>query len=73
MSAFSKLTLGIPLSLNRENEEGLTAIPGIGPAIARAIVAERTARKGFKSLDELLSVPGIGPKVYTRIAPYLIL
>lgn len=73
MPAFFKITLGVPLSLNRESEEGLTAIPGIGPRIARAIVAERESRNGFRTLDELALVQGIGPSLYRRITPYLVL
>jgi competence protein ComEA len=73
MSAFLKTTLGIPISLNRESEEGLTAIPGIGPSLAKKIVAERARRGGFKELDELRCVPGIGQKLYARIKPSLTL
>jgi len=73
MSAFYKLTLGMPISLNRESEEGLTAIPGIGPGLANAIVWERSKRGGFKNLDEMLSVNGIGHKVFGKIRPFLAL
>lgn len=71
MSAFYKTTLGIPIYLNSESEMGLTAIPGIGPGLAKAIVEERTNRGGLKSLDELLSINGIGEKLYRKITPYL--
>jgi competence ComEA-like helix-hairpin-helix protein len=71
MSAFYKTTLGIPIYLNSESEMGLTAIPGIGLGLAKAIVEERTKRGGFKSLDELLSVNGIGEKLYRKVTPYL--
>ena len=73
MSAFYKITLGIPICLNNESEMGLTAIPGIGLGLAKAIVEERTKRGGFKSLGELLSINGIGEKLYRRITPYLTL
>lgn len=73
MSAFYRMTLGIPLSLNRENLEGLAALPGIGPVTARSIVRERTRRGGFKKLEEILSVPGIGSATYRKIRPYLAL
>jgi len=73
MSAFHKITLGIGISLNRESADGLTAIRGIGPGIAGAIVCERARRGGFKSLDELMSVPGIGRKLFLKISPYLVL
>ncbi len=71
MSAFYKTTLGIPICLNSASEMGLTAIPGIGLGLAKAIVEERTKRGAFKSLDELLSINGIGEKLYRKITPYL--
>jgi competence protein ComEA len=73
MSPYHKTTLGIPISLNRESEEGLTAIPGIGQSLAKRIVAERARRGGFKELEELRSVPGIGRKLFARIKPSLTL
>ena len=71
MSAFYKVTLGIPISLNTESIHGLTAIPGIGPSIARAIVRERDKRMGFQQINEMLSIPGIGPILYKKAARYL--
>lgn len=71
MSAFYKLTLGIPISLNRESEEGLTAIPGIGPELAKSIVRERSKRGGFKSLREIMNIYGIGDRSYRKISRYL--
>ncbi len=73
ISAFYKITLKLPLSLNRETLEGLTAIPGIGPGIAKTIIRERAERKGFKSVEELMSIRGIGPSLYKRIEPHLVL
>ena len=73
ISAYSKMTLGLPISLNRENEVGLTALPGIGKALARMIVLGRQNRDGFKSLDELKDIKGIGEKLLEKIRPYLIL
>lgn len=73
MNGFYKTTLGIPLSVNEASAEGLTAVPGIGPKLAGLIVQERDRRGGFQSLDELLSVNGMGPATYRRIRPYLAL
>ncbi len=71
ISAFYKVTLGIPISVNTESEEGLTAIPGIGPSMAGAIIKERDRRGGFKGLGELKDVYGIGDRLYERILPYV--
>ncbi len=73
MSAFHKITLRLPLSLNRETLEGLTAISGIGPGIAKTIINERAKRKGFKSVDELMTIRGIGPSLYNKIGLCLVL
>ena len=73
LTAFQKITLGVPISINQESLEGLTAVPGIGPGIARSITRERAKRNGFKKLDEIKSIKGIGPGLYGRVKPYLIL
>ena len=73
MSAFQKHTLGLPLSLNRETREGLTALPGIGDHLAEAIIRERDKRGGFRSLDELRYVNGLGEKILRKIRPHLTL
>ena len=71
MPAFQKLTLGIPLSINNESEDGLTSLPGIGPSLANAIVSERKRRGGFKKVKELMNVHGIGEGKYSKLAPYI--
>ena len=71
LNGFFKMTLGIPISINGESEAGFTALPEIGPGLAHAIVTERERRGGFRSVEELSSVAGIGPQRYTRIRPYV--
>lgn len=73
MCAHYKVSLGIPLSINRETEDGLTAIPGIGVKLAGAIVEERERRGGFKTVDEIAGVRGIGKALYGKIRPYVTL
>ena len=73
MSAFYRTTLGIPISINSESADGLVSLPGIGYRTAEAIVEERTRRDGFKRLRDIQSVRGIGPGLYRKIRPYLVL
>lgn len=61
------------LDLNRATESELDALPGIGPAKAKAIVAYRDRRKGFRKIDELLEVKGIGAKLLEKIRPHVTL
>ena len=50
-----------PLNLNAATSEQLESLPGVGPAIAAAIVEHRERIGGFASVDGLLAVAGIGP------------
>ena len=56
---------------NRASASELTRLPGIGPALAGRIVADRGRRGAFASPDALLRVRGIGPKTLDRIRGYL--
>ena len=51
-----------PLNLNLATQAQLEALPGIGPQLAAAIIKERDRRGGFRSVNELSSVRGIGDK-----------
>ena len=71
MTAFQKVTLGIPIDINKESAIGLTAIPGIGKSLAKTISDERVKRNGYKDINELKTLPGIGEKLFSKIAPYI--
>ena len=47
--------------LNSADVVALDALPGVGPATAQRIVEWRTQNGGFRSVDDLEQVPGIGP------------
>jgi competence protein ComEA len=49
------------IDLNTASEAQLDTLPGIGPATASKIVSDRTENGPFRSVDDLLRVPGIGP------------
>jgi competence protein ComEA len=57
-------------NLNRATPEELQILPGVGPAKVRQIVALRSARP-FRSVDDLLEVKGIGPKLLARLRPHV--
>jgi competence protein ComEA len=56
-----------PLDLNAASEADLDQLPGIGPSLAQAIIAERTRRGGFRSLNELREVRGIGERRFADL------
>lgn len=55
------------VDVNTASPEELRDLPGIGPVLARRIVASRDELGRFRSLDELLRVPGIGPRRLARL------
>ncbi|HEY2814128.1 MAG TPA: helix-hairpin-helix domain-containing protein [Acidimicrobiales bacterium] len=58
-----------PIDLNRASESDLEALPGIGPALAQAIVDYRTQHGAFTSIDDLTNVRGIGPAKLEQLRP----
>ena len=66
----ARLLFGLRMDPNRASASSLEVLPGIGPARAAAIVAERE-RRPFRRVDELRRVHGIGPRTLARIAPWL--
>ena len=58
-----------PVSLNSATAEQLDTLDGVGPATAQKILEWRTHHGGFKSIDDLSEVPGIGPKRLAALRP----
>jgi len=57
------------LNLNAATLEQLENLPGIGPSKAKAILAYRERHGGYRSIDELLDVKGIGQKMLEKLLP----
>ena len=52
---------GGPIDLNNATLDQLDSLSGIGPATAKAIIDRRNELGRFRSVDDLLTVKGIGP------------
>src|SRR5258706_5785422 len=60
-----------PVNINAANSEELQQVPGIGPATADKILQMRKSYGSFKSVDDLLSIKGIGKKRLEQMRKYL--
>jgi competence protein ComEA len=59
------------LDINTAPADSLELLPGIGPALARRLVADRAAHGPYLVAGDLERVSGIGPRIAARLAPRL--
>ncbi|HHY93502.1 MAG TPA: ComEA family DNA-binding protein [Firmicutes bacterium] len=62
-----------PIDINHASAADLDSIPGIGPALAQRIIAFRETNGPFARVDDLLQVPGIGPKTLDKMKDWLVI
>ncbi len=72
MTANKLLVFSLPLDLNHVSAQDLCLIPGIGESLAQAMIAYRERQKGFRSVEDLRSVRGIGEKKYSAIKKFFV-
>jgi competence protein ComEA len=68
ISSNTQLVRGVAVvRINSASVEELDKLDGVGPAIAQRIIDYRTENGGFKSVEEIKLVPGIGDKMFEKI------
>ena len=65
--ALSTFAAQAAVDLNSADAKALEKLPGIGPAKAQAIVEHRSKNGGFKSVEDLKKVDGIGDKTFESL------
>ena len=58
---------GSLVNLNSATQAELEKLPGVGPAMAKQIIEYRQKNGGFKKVEELMNVKGIGEKFFLKL------
>lgn len=61
------------VNINTATATELEALPKVGPVLAQSIITWRQENGGFKNVEELQHVSGIGPATYEVLAPLVTL
>ncbi|MDD2462934.1 MAG: helix-hairpin-helix domain-containing protein [Desulfobulbus sp.] len=60
-----------PLAINRADQKSLELLPGVGPHLAKTIIAFIAEHGPMAGPEDLRKVGGIGPKTLTRLLPLI--
>lgn len=60
-----------PLNLNAATVTQLESLPGIGARTAERIIEYRQKNGGFKKIEELMNVRGVGEKSFLKLKPLI--
>jgi competence protein ComEA len=66
-------TAAAPVNLNTATAAQIETLPGIGARTAERIIEYRQKNGGFKKVEELMNVKGIGEKSFLKLKPLVVI
>jgi competence protein ComEA len=69
----AKAAPGAAVNINTASADQLDGLPGIGAKLAARIVDYRLKNGGFKKIEDLMNVQGIGEKNFLKLKPLITL
>ena len=70
-AATASAPAGAPVNLNTATVAQLETLPGIGKSTAERILEYRQKNGGFKKVEDLMNVRGIGEKSFLKMKPLI--
>ena len=70
-AATATATATAPVNLNTATAEQLATIPGVGQKMAERIIDYRQKNGGFKKVEDLMNVSGVGEKSFLKMKPLI--
>ena len=71
VSSSPESSFQVLLNINTATEQELCSLPGIGEKLAEQIIAFREKNGSFRGIEEIMSVDGIGAKIYEELKDYI--
>lgn len=71
-AARPRATASAPVNINGATLAQLQTLPGVGASTAQRILDYRQKNGGFKKVEELMNVKGVGEKSFLKLKPFVV-